>query len=181
MSKLSKNTAWQAIINEKQKAFEGSCTVLRHALSSKLRAREENSKFFGSGGSCQDTRVCESIVRGTCKVMRNTSANSVAARWFLRHRSSGLRQKSSVGRLVKQWIQTFKHCLCVNPTHPGHWGFLIGKWASQELAPHFRGYFSRWSSELGGEWATPRFKFSIHCVISSEDSWQVQFTKRPWE
>lgn len=50
MSKLSKNIAWQAIINEKPKAFEVSCTVLRHAFSSKLRASEDNSNFFGLGG-----------------------------------------------------------------------------------------------------------------------------------
>lgn len=118
MSKLSKNIAWQAIINEKQKAFEVSCTVLRHALSSKLRASEENSKFFGSGRFCQDTCICWSIVRGTCKTMRNTSANSVAGGWLLTHQGSGLWQKSSVRRLVKQWIHTFKHCLCFNRTHP---------------------------------------------------------------
>lgn len=42
-----------------------------------------------------------------------------AGRRLLTHQGSGRRQKKLSRKLVKQWIQTFKHCLCFNPTHPG--------------------------------------------------------------
>lgn len=38
---------------------------------------------------------------------------------LLTHQGSGPWQKSSVGRLAKQWIHTFKHCLCFKPAHAG--------------------------------------------------------------
>lgn len=42
--RVTSNNKWKA------QSIWSERTVLRHALSSKLRAREENSKFFGSEG-----------------------------------------------------------------------------------------------------------------------------------
>lgn len=115
--------------------------------------------------------------QGNMQNDRNASENSVTGRWLLTHQGSGLWQKSSVKRLAKQRIHTFKHCLCLNPTHLGtraSWLPIRLHWINCTFGWFYGLCSDAWRWIYG-------FKFSIQCAISVEFSWKVQLTGRPWE
>lgn len=77
-----------------------------------------NSKPFGSGGLARTHCLLVSS-QGTCNVTRNTSANSVAGAGLVSISRLRTGTEKLSWKLAERCIHTFKHCLCLNPTHLG--------------------------------------------------------------
>lgn len=166
MSKLSKNIAWQAIINEKPKSIWSELHCFKTCLQ--LKAAEPVRITV--------TSLVWGLARTHLAPFRQESGEHakwwetpVQTQWLVdgswrTHQGSGLRHKHSVERLAEQQIHTFKHCLCFNPTHPGTWALLPIRrhWVSCRL-----GSFTAHRQMPADEYRGSRFSSS---VLSQQNS-----------